>query len=329
MIFSDKQYLYLLLAVIILIFLFRLFYAKRKKALEKFANISALSVLTNADISSWIKKYIFLALGFIFLVLALARPQWGDKEEQIDRESAEIIVALDISKSMLAQDISPNRLERAKFMLLNIIEVNAGNRMGVIVFSGTAMWQCPMTYDLEALKMFMQDINVEQLPVGGTQISDAIILAANAAEKTPSSSKILLLISDGEDHDSKINEALNKAKDSGLKIISVGIGSKEGSPILDPATNRYITDNNGDTVVSKLNPTVLRKIAEQSGGQYFETEGRDISGALISTLESVDKNKGAGFESAAKVDRFQIFLFLALLAFLLAQITPRIKRKEA
>ncbi|MDR2860648.1 MAG: VWA domain-containing protein [Elusimicrobiota bacterium] len=326
MTFADKNYLFLLLLLPILAFLFFAFYKKRKEALSKFAGEDRIEILTNADMTVWIKKYVFITAGFFFLILALARPQFGDKMQEIEQESSEIIIALDVSKSMLAQDISPNRLERAKFMLLNIIEESSGDRMGVIVFSGTAMWQCPLTYDLEALKMFLQDVSVEQLPVGGTQISDAIALAAQASEETAKNNKVLLLISDGEDHDSKINDAIKVANKNGLRIISVGIGSHAGAPI--PQANGYLKDNRGAVVMTKLNPTLLKSVAEQTGGQYFEAEGRDISSALIRAVQNIEKTKNGKIQRNSKTDRFQLFLLLALLSFLAGMLIPSSIKKK-
>ncbi|MDR1952168.1 MAG: VWA domain-containing protein [Elusimicrobiota bacterium] len=316
MIFVDKNYLFLLLILPFLIFVFSVFYKNRKKDLAKFASEKNLNVLTQTDEKSWIKKYILITIGFFFLILALARPQFGDTKEEIVQESSEIIVALDVSKSMLARDVSPNRIERAKLMLSNLIDANAGNKMGIIIFSGMAMWQCPLTYDLEALKMFLQDISVEQLPVGGTQISGAVMLAASAAKLAPGSNKVLILVSDGEDHDSKIGEAIKAAKESGLKIISVGIGSQTGAPI--PENGSYIKDNQGKTVFTKLSPAALKTAANETGGEYFEAGLKDISSDLISASGNIEKNENGKITRNSKADRFQIFLLLSLLSFFAA-----------
>jgi len=229
--FTDKIYLSLLFLLPVLAFLFYVFYKRRKDALDILVSRVNFSVLSNVRLEAYAVKYFFLLAGIFFLILALARPQYGEKKQEVIRESSEIIMALDISKSMLAEDNKPNRLEKAKLMLLKVISENPGEKMGLIVFSGSAMWQCPMTYDLDALKMFLQGVETGQLPLGGTQISAAINLAARAVSGSAGSNKVLILISDGEDHDSKIKEAVNNAKKSDLRIISVGVGTPEGAPI--------------------------------------------------------------------------------------------------
>ncbi|MDR2771972.1 MAG: VWA domain-containing protein [Elusimicrobiota bacterium] len=296
--------------------------------MSKFIDDKNLNVLTNADNTVWIKRYIFLTLGFFFLIVALARPQFGDKTEEVAQESATIIIALDISKSMLAQDVSPNRLERAKMTIQNIIAQSPGDKIGIIVFSGIAMWQCPLTYDFEAVKMFLQDISPEQLPIGGTQISGAIALAAGAFEANPSKEKTLILISDGEDHDSKIVEALKNAEDNGIKIMSIGIGTQVGSPI--PENGSYLKDNLGRIVFTKLNSALLENAAKQTGGQYFEigAGAKDISSTLIRAISDIEKNENGKTVRNSKADRFQIFLLLSVLSFAASVlIAPSRKRK--
>ncbi|MDR3071165.1 MAG: VWA domain-containing protein [Endomicrobium sp.] len=246
-------------------------------------------------------------------------------------ESSEIIVALDVSRSMLAEDLKPSRLEKAKMMILRVIEENPGEKIGVIVFSGTAMWQCPMTYDLQAVKLFLKTVTTDVLSFGGTQISNAILLASRAVSNLNSSSgKAMLLISDGENHDSKIKEAVNAAKKVGLKIISVGIGTHEGSPIpLRDKTGSirdYIRDRNGQVVISKVNSVLLKNAAEETGGKYFDSSNKDISNTLIQAIRNLDKHANKVNETNNKTDRFQIFLFFSLIA-LFAELLFPIGRK--
>jgi Ca-activated chloride channel family protein len=261
----------------------------------------------------------------------MARPQYGDNLITMTEESSEIVIALDVSRSMLAQDLEPNRLERAKVMVERIIEENSGGRIGIIAFSGTAMWQCPMTYDLQAVRMFLQGVNVGILPLGGTQISDAIILASKAVSDKSVKGKVMFLISDGEDHDSKIKDAVNAAKNAGLKIAAVGIGTKEGAPIPIKdeagAVKDYVKDKSGRIVISKVNSALLQNVAQETGGRYFDASNNDISSTLSGAVRDLDKNQNKTGERSKKIDRFQLFLLLGLIA-LFAELLFPIRRKK-
>lgn len=328
--FADKSCLLLLLIIPALAALFYVFYRKREKALGMLVSKLNLAVLSNVDLKKYGIKYFFTLLGIFFLILALARPQYGEKTQEIMRESSEIVIALDVSRSMLAEDIKPNRLEKAKMMLLNIIENSPGEKMGIIVFSGSAMWQCPMTYDMQALKMFVQGIETGYLPLGGTQLSGAVNLAAKAVNESIGKSKVLLLISDGEDHDSKIKEAVSEAKKAGLKILSVGIGTQKGEPIpLKDANGQikdYVKDKNGQIAMTKMNPALLKSIAEETGGRYFDASEKDVSPALIKAISDLEKNQSAAEDTTGKADKFQLFLLLALISFLIEMIIPKVKK---
>ncbi|WP_373477206.1 VWA domain-containing protein [Candidatus Endomicrobiellum devescovinae] len=282
--------------------------------------------LTNVNLNAYKIKNILIFLAFFFIIIALARPQFGYKKRTIIKESSEIVISLDVSRSMLAQDLKPNRLEKAKDMVLKIVGENSGEKIGIIVFAGSAMWQCPMTYDSQALKMFLRSVETTSLPIGGTQISDAITLASKAVEKELSNGKIMVLISDGEDHDSGIKEAINKAKKAGLKIIAVGIGTPNGSPI--PVKDEsgiikdYIKDRTGQIVVSKINANLLKSVASETGGKYFDASVKDISGELSRAVRDLEKNKNKISERDSKIDRFQIFLFVALLLLFIELLFP-------
>jgi Ca-activated chloride channel family protein len=232
---------------------------------------------------------------------------------------------------MLAQDFKPNRLEQAKAIVERIVEENPNGRIGVIVFSGSAMWQCPMTYDLYALRMFLQGVNVGVLPLGGTQISEAIILASKALNNRPTKIKTMFLISDGEDHDSKIKDAISAANDAGLKIFTIAIGAKEGAPIPikdeTGAIKDYVKDRSGQIVVSKVNPDLLQNVAKETGGKYFDASNQDIFLAISKAVRNLEKNQTEATKRNNKIDRFQIFLFLALLA-LFAQLLFPLRRKN-
>jgi Ca-activated chloride channel family protein len=324
--FADKIYLLLLLLLPLLAGFLYLTFRKREFDLALLVSRVNFLSLTNVNLNAYKIKNILIFLAFFFIIIALARPQFGYKKKTVIKESSEIVISLDVSRSMLAQDLKPNRLEKAKDMVLKIVEDNPGEKIGIIVFAGSAMWQCPMTYDSQALKMFLQSVEVSSLPMGGTQISDAILLASKAVEKEISNGKVMILISDGEDHDSKIKEAINKAKKVGLKIIAVGIGTPAGSPV--PVKDEsgiikdYIKDRTGQVVISKINANLLKSVASETGGKYFDASGKDISGELSKAVRDLEKNKNKVSERDNKIDRFQIFLFVALLLLFIELLFP-------
>jgi Ca-activated chloride channel family protein len=328
--FSDKIYLLLLIILPISAYFFFVFLKKRKSSLKLFFSEYGISKLSNVNFKSYQTKFFLLLTALFFIILALARPQFGEKNQTLIRESSEIAAALDVSRSMLARDIEPNRIERAKDILTRVIDENPGERIGVIAFSGSAMWQCPMTYDSEALKMFLRDISVGRLPMGGTQISDAVSLAVKSLQNSPSNNKVLILISDGEDHDSKIEQAVKEAKNSNLRIISIGIGTATGAPIpsSESGIEGYIKDSSGEIVLSKLNSSLLRDISQKTGGLYLDASQRDLFAQITRTIQNLDKNKKDSIQKNNKADRFQIFLFFALLALIAELLIPAAKKRQ-
>jgi Ca-activated chloride channel family protein len=329
--FADKSYLLLLILIPLLMLFFYIAIKKRKDALNMLvANINLLS-LSEVNLNAYKVKSILFLIGIFFIILAIARPQYGNQNLKVVKESSEIVLALDVSKSMLAHDFKPNRLEKEKSIVLDIVRENPGEKMGVIVFSGNAMWQCPMTYDLQALKIFLEDVKVGVLPMGGTQVGDAIILACKALNSRASKSKVMFLISDGEDHDSKINDAISIAKKINLKIICVAIGSKEGAPIPvidnDGKLKDYVKDSSGQVVISKVNFELLQKISEETGGKFFDALEKNISYDLIKTIKTLEKNNSEVDEINNKIDRFQIFVLVGLICLIVALVYP-VRRKR-
>ncbi|MDR3306655.1 MAG: VWA domain-containing protein [Endomicrobium sp.] len=327
--FADKIYLLLILLIPVLAGFLYLAFRKRTADLALLVSRVNFLSLTNVNLSAYRVKNLLILAVLFFIIIALARPQFGDKKKTVIKESSEIVIALDVSKSMLAQDLKPNRVEKAKDMALKIVEENPDEKIGVIAFAGTAMWQCPLTYDSQALKMFLQSVEADSLPMGGTQISDAVILASKAVGKELLGGKVMILISDGEDHDSKIKEAVNEAKKAGLKIIAVGIGTTSGSPVPvkdeSGAIKDYIRDGTGQVVVSKINASLLKSVASETGGKYFDASGRDISRELSKAVRDLEKNKNEISQRGGKIDRFQIFLFVAL-ALLFIELLFPVKR---
>ena len=325
--FADKNYLLFLIALLPFALLLSYFLLKRKKDMGKLISKTNMPVLSNVNFTAYKVKNFMITAALIFLIIALARPQYGERETEIEKETSEIILAIDVSKSMLAEDIKPSRINKAKELLTSVIKENEGEKIGAIVFSGTAMWQCPMTYDSEALKMFLQNVGVGAIPVGGTRFNAPIDLAVKAVSGKKNSSKVLVLITDGEDYAEGTKQSLDNAKQAGLKIITVGIGTYQGAPIPERneygRTLNYVKDSGGKIVMSRLNSALLQSISKDTGGKYFEISGNsDISQAVINEIKGLDKNAQGKIRENTKQDRFQIFLAIALLFLLLWQIYP-------
>ncbi|MDR2425627.1 MAG: VWA domain-containing protein [Endomicrobium sp.] len=328
MIFADKGFLLLLLLIPLAALFLAFSLKKRKKDLGFLISKNNLAILSNVNFKAYVIKNVFLLAGFVFLIAATAEPKYGDEKIEVEKMSSEIIAVLDVSKSMLAEDIKPSRIEKAKMLISRIVEECEGDKIGVMVFSAGAMWQCPMTYDVEAIKMFLQGVNTDSLPFGGTEFSSPINLVVKTLGENSSNSRVMILITDGEDHDKKTKEAVELAKKSELRIISVGIGTYQGAPIpvkTDSGTLvKYMSDKRGKTVISKLNSELLKKISLETGGNYYEiSDGRDIAPAVINEIKGLDKNIQGKIKENAKRSRFQIFLFLALAAFVIEMFYPK------
>ncbi|MCL2334543.1 MAG: VWA domain-containing protein [Endomicrobia bacterium] len=320
--FANKSYLLLLLLIPVIVLLLSFFYEKRKRAVAIFVSESRISELSNVSFRAYKLKNLFFVLALIFLIIAVARPRWGEKREEVIKESSEVVLALDVSNSMLAKDITPCRLEAAKALLSTVISDNEGEKIGIITFAGNAMWACPMTYDVDALKSFLSGAQAGSMPIGGTQLSSVVNLAAKALSAGAQNAKLMILISDGEDHDSAIGGAVKNAKDSGLKIITAAVGTQQGAPVpfKDEFGNvsGYIKDGSGKIVMSRANTELLRKIAAETGGQFLELSGGSVTRELSKAIKEAKKSKFGTTENSNKKERFQIFLIAAIIAFLIS-----------
>jgi len=267
--FKNPEYFWLLLIIPVFIGLFLISEYLKKKKLEKFGNINLIQKIS-PDYSKYriIFKYIVLLLVITLLILAMARPQTGSKIK-VETRSREIIIALDVSNSMLAEDIKPNRLKRAKQMVSKIFENNQTDRIGLVVFAGDAFVQIPITSS-NSVDVFLSSINTETVSIQGTNITKAIEMSLAMFDKTSDSEKFILIFTDGENHEQKAIEVAKKANKSGIIISTVGIGKKNAVPIPDLQTGDYKKGKNGKVVLTKLNNIVLTQIANAGGGKYFE-----------------------------------------------------------
>lgn len=296
--------------------------ASKNKRLESFAEPDLLSGLVR-DISNvnTAVKYLLWRLAAAFLITALINPQLGSKMAEAKVSGIEIVLAVDVSNSMLAEDLTPNRLTRAKRAIERMVDNLRGDKLGIVVFAGQPYVQLPITTDYAAAKLFLSSINTDIVPVQGTDIGAAIELSAESFRFDSPAEKVIIVITDGENHEADAVEAAREAADKGIAVYTIGIGSPEGVPIpLYSGSMRtgYRTDSEGNVVVSKLHEGMLRQIAEAGNGSYFRASNAEIGlMPLLEELEGMEKTEFGTVAYSEYEDRFQIFLLLGLACLLL------------
>ncbi len=315
--FEHIDHLYALLGLPILILLFVSMWYARKRAIQQFGNSQVMQRLM-PQLSKYkhAVKFTFLLLALVALTVAWANPQWGTKREKVKRKSVDVFIALDISQSMLAQDIRPNRMERARKFAQKLIEGLKGERIGTIIFAGNAYLQMPLTTDYSAALMFIKSANPKMAPSQGTAIGEAINLAEQSFEEDNKHHKALVLISDGENHQQESLDRATEAHENGLLIFTVGVGTPEGGyiPAGIQGRNDYKRDQQGNLVRSYLNETMLSDLAQQGGGSYFNLEqGDQIIEALKTQIDQVEKREFEQRVFDEYESYFQYFAALGLL----------------
>ncbi|MCA1755881.1 MAG: VWA domain-containing protein [Bacteroidales bacterium] len=262
-------------------------------------------------------KFVIQLLAFVFLIIMIARPQFGSKLEEVKVRGVEIVIALDVSNSMLAEDIRPNRLERAKQSISRMVNELRNDRIGLILFAGDAYVQLPVTTDYVSAKMFLSAINPGIVPKQGTDISSAIELASNSFSPQSDRSRAIIIITDGENHDTDPVKTATAAREKGVVIHTVGLGSSEGVPIPVPGGGgrEYLKDNEGNTVITRLDDSVLRKIAIAGDGTYVRAS--DSSLGLGSILDEIRKMEQQEMEMRLFSEYNEQFPYLAVIALLL------------
>ena len=312
--FENPEYLWLLLVVLLLGIIRFVTYYNQKKRLRKFGDPELLHQLM-PDVSRWrpLVKFLLLELALVMLIIMVARPQQANGVSQDKRQGIEAIIALDVSNSMLARDVSPNRLDRAKMMVENLIEDFTDSKVGLIVFAGDAFVQLPITSDYVSAKMFLSSIDPSMIANQGTDIAAAINMASHSFTQQEHVGKAIIVITDGEDHEGGAMEAAKDAHEKGLNIYMLGIGSTKGEPIPDPQTGNFMTDNQGNMVMSRLNEQMCREIAQAGGGAYIHVDNSSSAQRLLD--EELDKlEKG---ETIIYSDYEELFQYAGLMALIL------------
>lgn len=335
MTFAKPTFLYFL-ALIPLFALFLVWANNRRKAdLSRLGDrtlIDRLSAGINWQGRRWRSVLWLVALALI--IIALARPQWGSEVQTINQEGLQVMVALDVSQSMLAEDIKPNRLERAKLEISDLMDRLNGDEIGLVLFSGASFIQFPLTSDYNTARMYLDGANPSVISRPGTAIGDAIRTAVSGFDESLDSQKVLVVISDGEDRETDPLAAAQEAANQGILIYTIGFGTPEGEPV--PETDAfgnvtgYKRNAQGEVVISKLDESALQEVAQIGGGQYFRA-GANAS-ELDNLLNELDALQRAQLETrfnTRMIERYQGFLLVALLVLVIAELIPdRVKAKK-
>ena len=331
--FANPQYLYALLAIPVMIIFFIGLSYWRKKKLKQFGDSRLLAILIPDFSKGWtIVRLILLIIGLTFLIFGIADPLIGSKLEEVKREGIDLVICLDVSNSMNAQDIKPSRLESAKRSIARLIEQLDGDRIGIVVFAGRAYVQLPITTDYSAARMFLSTINTNIVPTQGTAIAGAIKLALISFNFEDTHSKAIIIITDGEDHEGDVIAAAQDAAEKGVRIFTIGMGLSEGAPI--PITDSrgnitgYRKDKSGNTIITKLDEVILQQLASIGNGMYIRANTSRAGLELI--YSEINKMQKTEFETKMFADyehQFQILLMFALFFILIELIVLERKGK--
>jgi len=299
----------------LLLFLWTQLWKKRTK--RKFSDLKLLKRLSpDQSLFKSVLKFITLSLGFICLIIALVNPKIGTSLQTVKREGVDIVFAIDVSKSMLAEDIAPSRLEKAKQLTTQIINNLVSDRVGIIAYAAKAVPQLPITTDYSAAKMFLQNMNTDMLSSQGTAIDEAIQLSRSYYNDEEQTNRVLVIISDGEDHNNLSLDVAEAAAKEGIKIFTIGVGTEKGGPIpikRNGIVISYKKDQNNATVITKLNKKTLSKIASEANGTYVDGKNTsDVVETIGDILNKMDKKEFEAKEFAEFKDQFQWFLGLGL-----------------
>jgi Ca-activated chloride channel family protein len=332
--FANPDLLYLLLLLPVIVFLYIINEIRKKRALKRFGNIELIgSLVPEMSKTRPLIKFIFQSIAFIAAVIMLSRPQFGSKLEDIKKQGVEVIIALDVSNSMLAEDIQPDRLTRAKQAISRLVDDLSNDKIGLIVFAGDAYTQIPVTTDYISAKMFLSTINPDMVPKQGTAIGAAINLGIRSFSPGEGQSKALIIITDGENHEDDPVSSAEEAAKAGIVIHTIGIGSTEGVPVKVAINGKkdFLKDVDGNTVISKLDEEILKKVAVSANGSYVRASNSNIG--LDEIFGEIRKMKDQELDSTMYTeynDQFQIFAALALfLLFFDFLIMERKNRKLA
>lgn len=327
--FEHNEFLIALAVILPLTLLFLIVLNWKKKVRKALGDEVLINRLTkNYSAKRFRLKYVFIVAPVILVIMAAAnlrKPIAGEKEK---KAGIDVMIALDVSKSMWAEDTKPSRLDAAKQLVTLLIDRMNDNRVGLVLFAGRAFLQMPLTSDFSVAKLYVSNASPDAVPMQGTVVSDALQLCGNSLDTREKKYKAVVLISDGEDHDPHTAQLLQQLTDNGVVVYTIGVGNTEGSPIMEPGANTYKSDLNGQTVISKLNEKELQQIALQTGGSYLHLDNAEnTAGKVAAMLNSMEKKAiESGNGSKQYASFYYIFVLMALLMLIAEIFIPETKK---
>ena len=334
--FANIEMLWWLITIPVCVIAYIIITKRKQRQLMEFGDPELMAqLMPDSSKSRPIVKFTLLMVALTLLIVAAARPQYGQQEKTVKRQGIEVMVALDISNSMLAEDVAPNRLDRAKQMLSKMIDNMTDDKVGLVVFAGEAFTQLPITCDYVSAKMFLNTISPKLIPTQGTAIGAALQTAIRSfGSQESDAGRAIILITDGENHEDDATAVAKQAQELGIQVFVIGIGKPEGSPIPVPGTNDYIKDRSGQVVVSRLNEEMCQEIAQAGKGAYVRCDNTNT--AMRALQQELDRIATTDLETTVYADyneQYQSFLLIALLllvidCFILMRQNHRLNRMD-
>lgn len=319
---DQISFIYLGLVIPILLLVFLIFRRWQKISISKYFDTNTIKFLSpEISKSKPLLKFILISIALLMLVISLVNPKIGTELKTVKREGVDIVFAIDVSKSMLAEDIAPNRIIKSKRIVSELFNNLGSDRVGIIAYASTAIPVLPITTDFSSARMFLESLNTDMLSSQGTSIAEAINLSKNYFNDENQTNRVLCVISDGEDHEIQNNNLSDIAKESGITIISIGVGSPNGAPIPikeNDIVKSYKKDDKGEVVITKLNENILKDMATQTGGIYFKGDNTSlVVNSIVDELKEMDKQEFESKQFVSFKDQFQWFLIVGLFLIIL------------
>ncbi len=326
--FAQAQYLLLLLLIPFIFVFYALMQRLRKRRIRRFGDEKSVREImpSYSSTKGWVRTLLF-SLAFFFFVIGLARPQIGAKLKEHKTKGVEIMIVLDVSNSMLAQDYSPNRLDRAKLAISRLVDKLRDDRIGLIVFAGTSFVQLPITTDYVSAKMFLNSISTESVPVQGTAMGDAINTAIRSFSVQSEKSRAIIVITDGENHEDDPVEAAKQAAEMGVRVFTIGVGSPEGQPI--PMDGELLKDSKGEIVVTRLDEDVLKKVADAGRGVYVRAGNSEFGlSPVVDSIKEMDEEEFGSIVFEEFDEQYMYFFAIALVFMIIEMLVGERKAKK-
>lgn len=318
--FAQAQYLLLLLLIPLLFVFHAVMLRLRKKRIRRFGDEALVREImpSRSGSKGWVRVTLF-SIAFFFFVIGLSRPQIGAKLKEHQTKGVEIMIALDVSNSMLAEDYSPNRLERAKLAISKLVDRLRDDRIGLIVFAGNSFVQLPVTTDYVSAKMFLNSITTSSVPIQGTAIGDAINTAIRSFSLQSEKSRAIIVITDGENHEDDPVAAAKQAAEMGIRVFTIGVGSPEGEPI--PMDGELLKDRNGEIVVTRLDEKQLQDVAAAGGGVYVRAENSEFGlNPIVDSIRKMDEEEFSSVVFEEFDEQYMYFFAIALVFFVIEML---------